>query len=418
MEVTTPWFIDAWAVYDGVAFASRSAPEIRRTDRMAEAETTVFLSVPDLEPIPLGRITTGLRAARASFQDGFFDPDGTEIAFGSLDGIREAVRRAYLITGLGPGGIALPARPAPGPPPPVSSGSYFLLAEPDNEAEDEPPLDLVRRLLAVDPARLRHAVRAYAAAVLVEWEAAVRRQLTGTEDALVELYQEFIAAGIWWGGRDRAEFTESHRLTVGSSYFEHRRAEPEMASARRYSGSWLIAVAPCPALPSSPVFSRLSDPLKLSLCDSRYLDSGGLWKGAQLLVAAILVGASQDGPFGLWHGADQVLNHRIGEALDWLETQLPREDLPEAADRLLNDFARQWLEGPPDLPGSFPAPDPSRGPSTDPAGAALRTPPVAENPTDAYWASHTYEVRMPDDDVPGPTEALGRMEPPTLSAGE
>ncbi|TDO44582.1 hypothetical protein EV643_11582 [Kribbella sp. VKM Ac-2527] len=417
MEVTTtPWFIDAWAVYDGVAFASRSAPEIRRTDLMTEAETTVFLSVPDLEPIPLGRITTGLRAARASFQDGFFDPDGTELAFDSLDGIRETVRRAYLATGLGPGGIAVPARPEPGPAKPAPGVQHFIEAVPDTAAEDEPPLDLVRRLLAEGPTPLRHAVRAYAKAVLLDWEAAIPHPLPETEDALAEFYLELTAAGIWWSGRDRASFVGDHGLTLGSRYFEYRRADPEMAGARRHSGSWLIAVAPCPALPSTPVFSRLSDPLKLSLCDSRYLDRGGLWKATQLLLAAILVGVNRDGPAGFWHGADQVLDHRIREAMDWLERQLPRADLPEAADRLLNDFARQWLEGRPDLPGSFPAPDPSGGPSTDPAGAALRTPSLVEDPTGRYWS---YEVRMPDD-VQGHEagETLDQMEPPTLSAGE
>src|SRR4051812_46889551 len=84
------WYIDAWSVWDGLAFAS---------ERMADtiqSSATVFLSVPDLEPIPVGRISTALRATRASFQDGFHDESGSEFGFVDLEQVREVVRRAYL----------------------------------------------------------------------------------------------------------------------------------------------------------------------------------------------------------------------------------------------------------------------------------------------------------------------------------
>ncbi|TWD83075.1 hypothetical protein FB561_4230 [Kribbella amoyensis] len=371
MEVATPWFIDAWAVFDGVAFASRSDPAIRRTDRVTEAETTVFLSVPELEPIPLGRITTGLRAARASFQDGFFDDEGTEIAFGSLDGIREAIRRAYLATGLGPGGAGLPGRPTPAPASdgPTAGGLYFQDATRELELEGNgPPLSLIRGLIEGAPDRLRHAVRVYAEAVLLDWEYSLA---SSEAAALAELYVELTAAGIWRSGPHRGEFAGLHGLAVGSRYFEHRGSDPAIGPARRFSPQQLIGTAPCPVIPPGRNYSRLSDPMKLSLCDSQYLLDGGLAKAAQILIPALLVGSGSGDLTTFWHGADELLDHRLRQAVAWLDHQLPTTAVPSAADQLLNSFARGWLQEPPDFPdpGGTPAPTDRPGPSTTPPRA-------------------------------------------------
>jgi hypothetical protein len=106
------WHIDAWAVRDGAAFASR------REFNSREAENTVFIAVPDLEPVPVGRLATALSATRRSFQAGLWNENGVEIAFESLEQIAELVRRAFLASGLGFGGSAAPLpggeRPAPG----------------------------------------------------------------------------------------------------------------------------------------------------------------------------------------------------------------------------------------------------------------------------------------------------------------
>jgi hypothetical protein len=69
-----------------------------------------------------------------------------------------------------------------------------------------------------------------------------------------------------------------------------------------------------------------------------------------------------------WFGADGVLDHRLRGALDWIEAQLPTGIVPEPADRLLNVFARRWLEGPP----TFPPPSPAAAPPVAPTvrGAA------------------------------------------------
>ncbi|MGZ4676447.1 MAG: hypothetical protein ACXV8Y_07955, partial [Acidimicrobiia bacterium] len=86
------WYIDAWAVYDGMAFAS-----FRQPGRV-DATNTIFMSVPDLEPIPVGRISTALSATNRGFQRGLGDSEGNEIAFGSLAEIRIMVERAYTMS--------------------------------------------------------------------------------------------------------------------------------------------------------------------------------------------------------------------------------------------------------------------------------------------------------------------------------
>ena len=90
------WYVDTWSVLDGRLFASVRPPE------SIQATSTVFLAVPDLEPIPVGRISTALHACRAGFQEGLRGTDGAEIPFRNLAEIRALVRRGYLGGGLGP----------------------------------------------------------------------------------------------------------------------------------------------------------------------------------------------------------------------------------------------------------------------------------------------------------------------------
>lgn len=142
------WRVDAWAVEDGKAFVSRREPD------SIDAQSTVFLSVPDLEPVPVGRISTALRATRSGFQAGLRDEDGAEIPFDSLDEVRSLVRRAYLGSGLGPeapAAVAGPVTRTPGPD--DAAGAVLDEGGPDGEPwqtlelGSEPPGDL---LAAVD----------------------------------------------------------------------------------------------------------------------------------------------------------------------------------------------------------------------------------------------------------------------------
>lgn len=121
------WFLDAWNVLDGVAFASLRLPEAD------EALTSVALGPPDWSPVALGRLSTGWAATRyGGFQRQLRGEEGEEVAFPSLALLREFVRRAYLAGGLGsddPGEV--PAPRVPPLPEPLQGVSVDLVAERD-----------------------------------------------------------------------------------------------------------------------------------------------------------------------------------------------------------------------------------------------------------------------------------------------
>src|SRR4051794_3224160 len=172
MEMTSkwsrlPWYIDAWAVHDGRAFASR------RTAESIAAEATVFLSVPDLEAVPVGRISTALRATRSGFQDGLRDPGGSEIAFRTLDQVRDLIRRAYLASGLGPGAPGVTAAPLPRPDLGPGPGVAYLNEEAIQDTEA--PVN-EQRVLGAFPPGLDNAVRRMAYATVLEWDGHLQRR--------------------------------------------------------------------------------------------------------------------------------------------------------------------------------------------------------------------------------------------------
>ncbi|MET0460963.1 MAG: hypothetical protein ABW195_17055 [Ilumatobacteraceae bacterium] len=161
-SVEHPWYIDAWAVHDGRLFASRRAPD------SIVATSTVFMSVPDLEPVPVGRISTALRATRSGFQEGLRDSYG-EIPFESLEQVRDLVKRAYLAAGLGPGAPGAIAGPITSPFVPGGPGSAYLQERQDRLDEwwvVEPPT-----IPTSPPTGLESAVAEFATASLLEWDA-------------------------------------------------------------------------------------------------------------------------------------------------------------------------------------------------------------------------------------------------------
>lgn len=109
------WYVDAWSVYDGAAFATRRQPQDGDQQGAAvdEGANTVFVCVPDLQPVPVGRRSTALSACRRNFQYGLTSAGGSEIAFDDLQQVIELVRRGYLAGGLGPDG---PITPGPNQP--------------------------------------------------------------------------------------------------------------------------------------------------------------------------------------------------------------------------------------------------------------------------------------------------------------
>lgn len=98
------WFIDALDAEAGIAFVSLLPSTDVRDDTSA-----LFLSAPDFAFQPLPGRALGFSAARGTFQSGLF-ADDVEIAFPTLEDVREFVRRVYLGRsggdGFAPGGAA------------------------------------------------------------------------------------------------------------------------------------------------------------------------------------------------------------------------------------------------------------------------------------------------------------------------
>jgi hypothetical protein len=110
------WYIDAWSILDGIAFASLRVARDWGLDTLSPSTTTIIIGPPDWRAVSISRVTTALRAAHGPFQESVFDDNDHEIAFATLEDIRDVVRRAYLAGGLGlddPGGVepVVPERP-------------------------------------------------------------------------------------------------------------------------------------------------------------------------------------------------------------------------------------------------------------------------------------------------------------------
>jgi hypothetical protein len=372
MEVTeldrdTCWFIDAWAVRDGAAFASNREPD------SIEATNTVFLSVPALEPIPVGRITTALSATRYCFQEGFRDENGREIGFDNLAQVRELVRRAYLASGLGPGGTAAPAVALPAPEPGGTGGAYFDRAVRKSRLGKKSwyrgrHIGLAR-LFELDGAldELAELVQRFAEATILEWEMFVEREMHHVKMdhrvrqarwALREWYVALFARGVWNREIKLAEFALENRCPVGLELL-HGLGRPAFPLVpwqqsvtawsfsfhdRRYSDQELLLTAPCPLrIGWDPSIRRLADKLLLGFADASYFEVNN--RVAELTPA--LLGALLCMPnTPRWHDDlddGSRRSERIDASLTWLSRELPTLELPAVAERLLSDYARRQL---------------------------------------------------------------------------
>jgi hypothetical protein len=102
------WYIDAWSVIDGYAFASARPPD------SLDALATFYVSPPYFEPEPVASLATALAATRGHFQEGY-RLGGDEVAFDSPEQVVEAVRQAYRAGGIDMNGGPLPSAPRPRP---------------------------------------------------------------------------------------------------------------------------------------------------------------------------------------------------------------------------------------------------------------------------------------------------------------
>lgn len=361
-EAPLAWYLEAWAVRDGVAFASARPAE------SVDARNTIFLCVPDLQPTPVGRITTALGATRRGFQAGLRDSNGVEVAFDSIAQVREIVRRGYLAGGLGPGGAATPAFPLPPVEPGGIGGAYFETA-----VRSSPWVDmrwyeqgygdfraLRHQVPLIELARL---VKLFAEATVLEWEQALQGRVLAHDDfrraqwGLREWYLTLVSRAIWTDTDEFVQFVIANHCRIGHQLLEvtagsaftglhpSGRLAPEH---RRFSDQALLQSAPCPLLQHwNPRISRLIDKLLLPLADAGYFQQNPDVRELipTLLCAVLSVPAppSLHAAFGDGVSSEEM----VDEALDWLAAQAPQVELPAVAQMLISEYAWNQLKVPP-----------------------------------------------------------------------
>lgn len=350
------WYLDAWSVRDGMAFASRRGPGERRTGR-----SCVYLTVPGLEPEPVPSTAAALWADRAGFQPGLYDFERREIEFESLEQIREVVRRGYLAGGIGPDSAAAPVMPLPPgegpddgglaaslaelPEPPNFPGGSWLLSRDDPQrcvgwlAESDHTDQLWRRLQAFAEAsatmwlRRANSLPDADAAIggLMDWVVVLRQHGLWTASAA------FVAA--WRDDRRFDVPVEFEWVVLDTSIIW----TPDGINA---DVPRLLYLAPCPLKPGWHRSIRsIADKLLLAVSATSYFDSNrGMAELAPSLLASVLTVGAYQRP---WY------SHRprhpralLSAALDWLRAQMPQVELPTAAADAVSDFAWKQLDRP------------------------------------------------------------------------
>jgi hypothetical protein len=164
---------------------------------------------------------------------------------------------------------------------------------------------------------------------------------------LRDWYWTLVSQGIWSGLEELESFTHRHRLLLGRQLVDRVRSSHYVFGERQRAPSdhELIAMAPCPLRPVwNPHLRRLSDKVLLAMTDSEYFWYNPHYAElAPILLAALLsVPDGQDAGAGV--DPEFEFHDRLRDALEWLARELPAVELPEAADRLLNEYARGMLE--------------------------------------------------------------------------
>lgn len=361
MDMTAAWYIDAWSPVDGAIFATRRTPEQRespppqnapppghRTDHdddFVPGQNTVFMCVPEIRPIPIGRRSTALAATRRHFQFGFTElENGTEIAFDNLEQVRELVRRGYLAGGMGPDGPALPPGPNPEPTPndepePTpdrgNEVDYDQLIDDSDNAQwtngTDPFHDLIDLVSQNGEGRQRGSlvrlVSAYAQAVTVRW----RNRVTVNDSAVDRrLYREWHRTIRLLGLADfRRRFDDLYPTFDGwpGDIYSWPVGLPEASLAA------VVHAAPLPLRAHwRATLTRLDEKLLLPMADRWYFTSNRfLPELAPSILAALVMTARQVPEPGR-------VALRLSTAASWLADQLPTVALPAAADAAIASY--------------------------------------------------------------------------------
>lgn len=352
----TDWFVDAWAVPDGALFASRRAP-----DSFENAGNTIFMSVPILEPVPIGRISTALRATRNGFQAGLRDDGGVEIAFADVESLRELTRRGYLAGGLGPEAPLGGPAPRPGEGWPAAAGRVFdeaqrLGLENSPWYFGEKTGDSTQDALvnAFEDDRLELLVRRYAEATVAAWAFSSEKvpdevRETETSD-LLHWCAVLTSCGIWTTAKEFDEFASSVHLALGERFSSRLWRDPVAATwagdiRQRYAAA-LIAIAPAPALSyRGEEIRRLREHLVLFECDAEHPRDNPMILDLLPCILAALVTAPPPRRAASLPDAPAPLSDWLGAALQELLDVLPSGRLPTAAEQALTEFARRMAQG-------------------------------------------------------------------------
>lgn len=387
------WFVDAWAVHDGRIFVSHRRPETEGS-RIGSATTTVFMSVPDLQAVPVGRISTALRATRSGFQDGFRDAQGDEIPFVSLGQIRTLVQQAYLAAGLGPEAPGVAAAPFDVPGPDGESGAAALVLD-RAMFLDEEAWDFTAHGWHKQPPRLiDEAVRALALASLLAWEPILDAGSPEAVRAFLGWHSTLIRTGAvtaypahststrpWWttgleGLMAVASDYGAYAVVHACSDMVEQLREMGQPEAWREVGSWSrshLALVPMPRLPrGNRGTRRLVEMSILPQIDRRFwAERLTALDIAPLVLISIVRGRPRMGYVRHEPTVAEEAFYRERSTLEW-------EPLPEPAAMALEEFIDSRLEAP--------------GPHT-PAGRP--TPYVPSRPVDRYAPSRPAETYAP-----------------------
>jgi hypothetical protein len=358
------WRFDAWSVRDGLAFVSDRKPDT------IESRRTVFLTVPDLEPVPVGRISTALRATRASFQDGFRDPEGNEFGFESLEEVREVVRRAYLGSGLGPpaleggGGEPPPTKPFRTDREPLPGGGGNV---PDGGAYYEDRLRELRyEHLQMDALAERHRRRAFLQSIHdhrdARWLYALLREYG--EATLFDCIRLYSAR---YRPEDRELLQQWAHLLYALGLWDDTaqlfavaavagRGSPVFHDLFRYNylgplpDKAILFRVPCPLRPQWHSNLRvLAQKLLLPLCDRSYfVNNPEVPEFIPLLLCSLVIVVTSATAVAEHPDGARIDRHRLlGRALEWIDSELPRVELQPEVEDLLTRYAWGLVDLPP-----------------------------------------------------------------------
>lgn len=355
------WHVDSWAVRDGFAFAS-----YRDAGSMRDAKRTVFIGVPELVPVPIGRVSTALWATRGNFQDRFLDDNGQEIGFLKLEHVIELVRRAYLAGGIGPGPAAGEGAERPGPRENLPGGgdAHFddglgqLAPAPawnqrfhptgDKDERDARFREILRHQDVIDT--LYDYLRVFGEATLIKWAEALTGPGGGADLADFARWQRALyRIGLWRAPGEYLDMVDKNDAiqTVVSAvdpWFPYPYRDPSWPSwMSSPTHEQIVLNVPCPLRPQwSRLIKRLSDKLYLALSTLDYFDiNDGLPEFIPALLAALAIVVQTEEERFDWYG-DDARRDRLKAALGWLSQEMPQIALPDEAERALTDFA--WAE--------------------------------------------------------------------------